>query len=133
MKSLLVLAAGCLLLSGCAAVNGSGSGCTTSMAFSTEPATATANHSAAPPGNQQKFTAQLSPTAPAGCPIPALSALAYPTWNNPDALDITISSAPDATNGVATCNSSTSGAVTLTATEVTVANTYTSSVQLTCQ
>lgn len=124
-----------MLLSGCAAVNSSGStSCTAGFAFNASPATATANHTAAAPGNQQKFNAIISPTvSPAGCPLPAYEVLVSPTWTNPDPLDISISSAQDETNGTATCNSSTSGAVTLTATEVYLQKTYMSSVQLTCQ
>ena len=105
----------------------------TAMTFAVAPATATANHSSAAPGNQVQFKSTLAPTPQAGCPTPTFIAVAYPTWTNPDPLDISISSAQDSTNGTAVCSGMTSGTVTLTATETTPQQTYMQNVTLTCQ
>jgi hypothetical protein len=134
MKALLAVAGCCLMLSGRAAAGVSGAGCVEGIAFGTTPAVATADHSAAAPGNQQKFNAGIAPTVTGtGCALPAWQETAMPTWTNPDPLDISISSAPDETNGTAICTGSTSGPVTLTATEVYSQKTYSSSVALSCK
>ena len=134
MKTLLAVAGCCLLLSGCAAVGNSGSGCVEGIEFSTGPATATADHLAAAPANQTQFLSYETPTVTGtGCAAPTFSVRVYPTWTNPDPLDISISSAQDETNGTAVCKAATSVPVTLTATEVTSQKTYTSSVALTCK
>ena len=134
MKALLAVTGCCLMLSGCAAVGSSGSGCVEGIEFSTSPAAATADHSAASPGNQQKFNSGIAPTVTGtGCALPAWVMTATPTWANPDPLDISISSAPDETNGTAVCTAATLGPVTLTATETYSSKTYTSSVTLTCK
>jgi hypothetical protein len=102
------------------------------------PAVATADHTAAAPGNEQQFKAvqgySLSGTP--SCETPALQALAYPTWTNPDPLDINISSGNGPGNGLTVCKDATSGPVTLTATSpdaFSAGNTLTSTVQLTCK
>jgi hypothetical protein len=80
------------------------------------PTAATADHSAAAPGNQAQFQGAYGAfgTAPAGCAATALSLKEYATWQNPDPLNISISSAVDETNGTAVCTGTTAGAVTLT-------------------
>lgn len=131
MRALLGLMCGTMLLSGCGA---SAPKCTVIQVLEVDPSKATVDHAAKVPGNEQQFTSEFAfEGSPAGCPAPALAALAYPTWTNPDPLDITISSAADATNGLATCNSATSGAVTLTAVTGTGTNQQMAAVQLTCQ
>jgi len=97
------------------------------------PATATADHMAAPPGNQVQFSSVEGAGIVAGCPINNVLRLVYPIWTNPEPLDITISSAQDATNGTAVCLSATSGPVTLTATDSTVKPALSAQVTLTCQ
>jgi hypothetical protein len=132
MRALLALAGVCALLSGCA-VGGNGSECALGYDFSTSPASATADHAAAPPGNQQQFTSGLAPTAPAGCPVPQWVARVDPAWSSSDPIDIQISSADDATNGTAVCLGPTDGAATLTATFVYASQTLTSKSTLTCK
>jgi hypothetical protein len=101
------------------------------------PLSAIADHSAAPPGNQVQFIATAAPVAPPGCPLPEWMARVYAAWSNPDPADITISSANDSTNGMATCKAPTRGAVTLTGTFSSVPlnpnQPVTKSVQLTCE
>lgn len=97
------------------------------------PASATVNHAAAPPGNQAQFVGTAWPTAPAGCPVPALSALDYGSWSNPDPADIQISSADNSTNGTAVFEAPTNGPVTLTGTFTQfVSSPVTKTVQLIC-
>lgn len=131
---------------GFAALAGCGSGpgssgltpkeeCPAAYELEISPASATANHSAAPPGNQQKFTA-VWPNIFAtqnGCVESALEALVYPQWTSSDPLNVSVSSASDATNGTATCTGSTSGAVTLSATYTMGDVTKTGTAMLTCQ
>jgi len=131
-KTLLALTVCSLVPVGCA--NPGSVVCnSTGNTFAVSPATATANHSSAAPGNQAQFSSTLTPTYPAGCPVPAIVVAAYPTWTNPDPLDISISSAQNSTNGLAVCSGMTSGAVTLTSTETTTQQTYSQNVTLTCQ
>jgi hypothetical protein len=129
-RTLLVLAGCSVFLAGCGAASPD---CTLSYVLEVSPATATANHSAAPPGNQQQFRALSQPTAGPGCAIPAYGVEALPVWTNPDPLAISISSAQNQTNGLATCLTATDGAVTLTATVGTGQTAQTKTVSLTCQ
>ena len=78
------------------------------------PATATANHTAASPGNMQHFDAFIA-SEPAGC-VFTQSNLTTATWSVSDTTNISISNVHDATNGTATCHGTTVGAVTVTAT-----------------
>lgn len=139
MKAALLLVVAVVGLTGCGAGN---PGCVGKMTLSVSPIAATADHSAASPGNQQKFTVAEGETfssASGICAVPTVMAIVHPTWTNPDPLDISISSANDATNGVAVCTGSTSGPVTLTGTVATVAGQtgvagqLSVSVQLTCK
>jgi hypothetical protein len=131
MRTPLFLLAGCsLFLTGC----GIGSpNCTLTTLLTVGPSTATADHAATAPGNQQQFSAEIAPATQSGCPIPEWVAKALPTWTNPDPLEISISSAQDDTNGLATCLATTNGAVTLTATVGTGSTAQTKTVSLTCK
>jgi hypothetical protein len=131
MRLLLPLALASAALTGCGVAS---PGCTITDAFGVGPLTATANHSAAAPGNQVQFSSYISPKpSAANCAVPNWIIAARPNWTNPDPLDISISSATDATNGTAVCNSATSGPVSLTASVGTGATPSTITVQLTCQ
>ena len=66
------------------------------------------------------------------CAIPALARVVYVPWTNPDPLHISISSANNSSNGLATCIGPTDGPVSLTATDAGPNNTATATVQLTC-
>jgi len=121
-------------LSGCAAGAGGTSGCTITTTLAVGPASGTADHSAAAPGNQQKFTAtELSSSITPGCAVPAVVPIVYPAWTSSDPIDVTVSSAADSTNGLATCVNATLAPVTLTATTGTGANAQTAKVTLTCK
>ena len=129
-RKLLILAGCSVLLAGCGAASPN---CTLSDVLSVFPATATADHAATPPGNQLKFSVGLAPTAAPGCPIPQYIAIAYPAWTNPDPSAISISSAHDQTNGLATCLKATTGASTLTATVGTGQTAQSKTVSLACK
>jgi hypothetical protein len=117
MKTLLALLAACtVLLSGCAAVDP----CASTMTYTVIPASATVDHMAAPPGNQQQFVATVATTFPTGCPaaIPAVVAIpAYATaWSSSDPVNAPIDNVVGpTTNGVATCKGATTVPVTITA------------------
>ena len=130
MKQLIALSVCVLFLAGCGAVPAPQ--CDSSLQLRVTPATAAADHLAAPPGNQVQFSSVEGMGIVAGCPINALLRIARPVWTNPAPLDISISSAQDATNGTAVCLSSTSGPVTLTATDSTVTPPLSGQVTLTC-
>jgi hypothetical protein len=135
MRRTLLALAGCSgLLAGCGA--GGTPGCVGTDSVSASPATATADHAAAPPGNEQQFSVvegESFSNASGICAVPAVVRLVYPVWTSPDPLNITISSANDASNGLAVCKNATAGPVTLTATSGTGATALTASVQLTCK
>lgn len=92
-----------------------------------------ADHTAAAPGNQQKFSATEAPTASPGCVVPLTIVLLTPAWTSSDPLDVTVSSAPDQTNGLATCVNSTAAPVTLTATGGSGIGSYSKTVMLSCK
>src|SRR5215471_13792799 len=96
-----------------AGCGGSGNHDCNMTAVSISPASAIANHSAAPPGNQQRFIP--GPVLPPGCPPPPLP-FGFATWSVSDPVNVSISNAKDQTNGVATCMAATAGAITVTAT-----------------
>ena len=110
--------------------------CPAQFELSVNPGTATADHSSTAPGNQQKFTAYSSPTvanASGQCAEPAVEAAVNATWTSSDPLDVSVSSAPGATNGVAICSGMTSSPVTLTATYVIAGVTKTGTAELSCK
>jgi hypothetical protein len=133
MKRMLALSGCALLLAGCGAAPNPSPQCVPILQLRVTPAAATADHMAAPPGNQVQFSSVEGDGIVAGCPINNVLRLAQPVWTNPAPLDITISSAQDATNGTAVCLSSTSGPVTLTATDSTVKPALSAQVTLNCQ
>ena len=77
-----------------------------------QPANATADHNAASPGNTTQFFAHA--VVPGACSTAAV--LLQPDWSASDAVNVSISSAKDATNGTATCMNATAAPVTVTAT-----------------
>jgi len=143
MKMLLPFLLCTLGLAGCAVQPAANAGkCTIiqvlNVAPKSKPAAGQPDHSLAPPGNQEQFTAVVNFAAAndeSGCAIPALGYLAEPTWTVSDPLDVSISSAQDATNGLATCTGATAGAATLTATTQTTSqppSTLTATTTITC-
>jgi len=70
------------------------------ITYKVVPTTATADHAAAPPANQQKFSVAFD-NVPEGCSVPQV--VPQPNWFNLDPEHMSISSAKDATNGLATC------------------------------
>jgi hypothetical protein len=116
MKALLALLAICsLFLSGCAAVGTDA--CVGTTVYSVTPTTATLDHMAAPPANQQQFIANAVTTYPKGCAIPAvIPAPFFTTWMSSDPVNAPIDSTfGPTTDGVVTCKGATTGAATLTA------------------
>jgi hypothetical protein len=77
------------------------------------PATATANHTAASPGDQQAFNVgYVSVTQ--GCAVPATNVIAGPqsyVWVSSDPVNAPISNAKDVTAGVATCVGATTATI----------------------
>ena len=121
---------GALLLSLAAAGCGGSSSHDCNMTgISISPASGSANHSAAAPGNQQQFMA--SPVLPQGCVPPPLP-FGFATWSVSDPVNVSISNAKDQTNGVATCNGATAGAITVTASTAVANGTVTGMAKLTC-
>jgi hypothetical protein len=133
MGAMLALAIGCGLLTGCAVNGGTGQSCEGGLKLMVSPATGTADHTQAAPGDQVKFASTVAPTAPPGCAVPQWLLLASSTWTSTDAKDIQISSANDATNGLATCVGPTNGAATVTATFTLGGNTVSGTSSLTCK
>ncbi len=84
-----------MLLSNCGAVANNSETCT--IVADVLPASATADHSAAPPGNQVQFVAKSSVTG--NCP---LTPDRIGTWSTSDPANSTISNQPG-TEGLATC------------------------------
>ena len=137
MRSLLVLLFACALV-GCGA--SPQTGCTvTGFSLgvdSASPATSgsyVADHRAAPPGNSVAFTAGEGPLSGPGCPTPALLKLVPALWAVADPINVSISSADDASNGVATCVGATDGPVKVSAKATQGAFTETATASLTCQ
>jgi hypothetical protein len=133
MKQLIAISVCVLFLAGCGVAPNPGAQCDTSLQLRVTPAAATADHMAAPPGNQVVFGSVEGDGIVSGCPINNVLRLARPIWTNPAPLDITISSAQDPTNGTAVCLTATNGPVTLTATDTTVKPALSAQVMLTCQ
>ena len=83
-------------------------------AVNVSPANATVSHTAPPPGNTQHFDVFASAVT-SGCVV-SQSNLTNGTWSVSDNIDVSISNVQGATFGTATCNGTTSGPVTVTAT-----------------
>ncbi|MBB5056226.1 hypothetical protein HDF16_000895 [Granulicella aggregans] len=106
------------VLTGC----GAAAPCTYTSAVTISPAVGAADHLAVAPGDQQQFSAlsQREPTtASAGCAVPTANPTNVtkltPAWTVSDSTNVKISSAQDATNGLATCIGTTKSTVTVTA------------------
>jgi hypothetical protein len=98
------------LLTGCGAAPGMAKiNCTLTQGVL--PATATADHTAASPGDQQGFNVGYV-AAPQGCAVPAvvISPQAF-VWVSSDPVNAPISNAKDATAGVATCVGATTATI----------------------
>lgn len=78
------------------------------------PKTATADHSAPPPGNMQHFDAFQS-SAPSGCAF-TLASLQNTTWTVSDTVDASIGNQQNVNYGTATCISAAASPITVTAT-----------------
>ena len=134
MKWLILLSVALLPLAGCSAATGTD--CNSApLVYNITPASGTANHIAAAPGNQVKFTALESVNYPAGydCPIPSFVFTPFGLFTSSDPINVTIDSSQGPTNGVATCVGATNGPVTLTATSSTGTSSLTATATLTCQ
>ena len=83
------------------------------IGLSVSPPGATADHTAAAPGNQAQFFA--SAVVPDGCATTACVNCSGQTWTVSDPLNVSISNNAN-DNGTATCLGTTNGAVTVTAT-----------------
>jgi hypothetical protein len=119
----------CFAISGCGGQTSSSS-CEI-LAINVSPAAATVDHTAAPPGNTQHFNAFIAKVPP-GCEF-ITGNLFDAVWSVSDPVNVSISNAPDATRGTATCKAATAGAVTVTATKSQSGGpTVTNTASLTC-
>jgi hypothetical protein len=73
------------------------------VGVSVSPNTATADHTAAPPDNQQQFFAFNSFPIKQGCAAITAAILNNVTWSTSDPGDVSISNTQGSTYGVATC------------------------------
>ena len=101
------------------AIASCGSDQCTVASMAVDPSTGTADHNAAPPGNEQQFFSDGTMTG--SCPAPPMSTpirrgLQDVIWTVSDAANVSISNVKDSTFGTATCLGPTSGAATVTAT-----------------
>jgi len=85
------------------------------LSINVSPAAATADHTAAPPGNMQHFDAFIGKVPP-GCSF-ITGNIFDATWTVSDSTNVSISNAQDSTRGNATCKNATAGAITVTATK----------------
>ena len=130
MRAVLLLVVGAMtgMLMGCSAM---GPDCSRGgTAYKIAPATGMADHAAAAPGNQQQFSITSMATAASGCPVSAVVTQVYGTWTSSDPINVAVSSAHDATNGLATCLGATAGPVSL---NFQFASTEKGTVTLTCK
>jgi hypothetical protein len=114
----------------CLGVSGCGSSKCVVAGITVSPASGTANHMAAAPGNQQAFNAFLKMTGCVGPQPGALARLTDVVWSSSDPAAATISNVADSTYGVATCLNAASS-VTITATEA--SRNFTGTATLVCQ
>jgi hypothetical protein len=101
----------CSLLAGCESMTatGTGPGSTCTIAAAVTPATATADHALAAPGNQVQFTA--SSTVTGNCP---LTPDTLGSWSTSDAANTTLTTNPQSpTQTVATCRNATPSPATI--------------------
>lgn len=106
-----------LLLAALAGCGSSGGlGCTPALpSYTVTPSSATADHASSPPGNQRQFIATSAPGTGPGCATSQVVERLTPAWTVSDSLHVSISSAQDATNGLAICLGPTRGPATITA------------------
>jgi hypothetical protein len=114
-KSRLLLLLFLLLIAFIAGCGGSSTpDCTTAVALGILPSPATADHSAASPGNQVQFLG--FDTLPAGCePLPGPIRPDL-KWTVSDPVNVSIGNTQNVDYGLATCKNATAAAVTVTAT-----------------
>ena len=106
--------------------------CGVAVALFVAPASGTADHLAASPGNKVQFVGGNQP--PAGCPPPPVAIRTDLKWTVSDPANVTIGNTQGVDYGVATCNSATAGAVTVTATGANIRNApITGMAALTCK
>ena len=140
MKQLTMLGLCSLVLAGC----GSGGippgsplqGCTpTGFAEIVRPANplAAPDHSLMPPGNQEFYIAAVGSEIGPNCASTNLYKPMSAQWVTSDPADVSISSADDATNGLATCTGPTPPGATVTATLKAYGFTQTLSSPITCR
>ena len=104
------------------------------VGVSVSPSTATADHTAAPPGNQQQFFATNNFPLKQGCVAITAAILNNVTWSTSDPGDVSISNTQGSTYGVATCINAVSSPVTITATQPRQGGgTFTGTASLTCK
>ncbi len=128
MKRGIVVLGSLGLLAGCASQNPT---CGSVLAIT--PTTATADHTAAPPGNQQQFTATSRPVGEPGCDTPLVIPVLLATWTVSDTAHVSLSSAEESPNALATCLGPTTGAATVTATVGSAASATKLTASLTCK
>lgn len=102
----------CLLVIGCGGSPQNASCAITAIHIS--PATATADHAAASPGNSQHFDAFVS-SASNGCSL-QLSALTNATWTLSDAVNAEVGNQQNVNYGTATCINAAPAPITVAAT-----------------
>jgi len=87
------------------------------MSVGPQDPSAAPDHTLAPPGNQQQFLAGVGSEVGQNCSFSHLYKFTNASWTVSDPTDVTISSANDSTNGLATCvNATPVGGATVTAT-----------------
>jgi hypothetical protein len=84
------------------------------QSINVSPGSATADHTATPPGNTQQFDA-FAASVPQGCAV-IQSNLTTVIWSVSDPVNVSIGATPGPSFGLATCKAATSGAVTVTGT-----------------
>ena len=117
----------CTALAGLAGCGESSSNCGP-VGLNLGPATATVDHTAAPPANSQMFSASFQFRATQGCPA-ITAALVNSNWTVSDP-SVQLS-APQATQVTATCTATVATPVTITATPVS-GEMFTGHASLTC-
>src|SRR5215467_3544492 len=96
---------GCLAVLGCGG-HTTNEGCKI-LSINVSPATSTADHTAAPPGNTQHFDAFIG-SVPQGCSF-ITGNLFNAVWSISDTVNVSVSNAQDSTRGNATCKGATAG------------------------
>ncbi len=114
----------CVLLGSCGAISDNNTTCT--ITANVVPGSATADHSASPPGNQAQFSTNSSVTG--NCPLVPDK---LGSWSTSDPANTTISNQPP-TQGLATCLNATPAAATITYSGTVRGHTFTSAM-LSCK